>query len=392
MKKYLITILSIILICGCLVTTSYATDTNPEDTLIDDDTQSETDNTDETENQEPEQTEIEWTDVSNVTFEWDFTVSGNFQTPNIKLNNMTYKEDHGYYVYISNTKDTLDMENLDISNEGIKSISSEFPIISRVDSFYEVNKPIYVSLIESAYDETQTTRVYHMLIENQELARKPQASIGNRLQAYFFEDETSTFCYEPKSDEREESANINYKIGLVKDNDILRAIQNGESDCLERLMSYAKNDANGKTGTVKLGYDASILDKIDLIDDAYYYAYLELDDENGKYIPIEDVSLYQGSVVTTLSGKVDKGLFDYLSDDFVWNLSEEGGDITPDNNDNNNTPTPTPDDNQNEQDNTIAGGRLPQTGVTITLAFSIVILTIVGIIIYRKNKQMRDIK
>lgn len=45
---------------------------------------------------------------------------------------------------------------------------------------------------------------------------------------------------------------------------------------------------------------------------------MELENENGTYYPVEDVSLYQGIV-----GEKTKFLYNYLDSNFKWNVSEE---------------------------------------------------------------------
>ena len=89
-------------------------------------------------------------------------------------------------------------------------------------------------------------------------------------------------------------------------------------------------------------------------------------ENEGKYYPVEDVSLYQGVVGET----VGKNLFDYLSDEFKWNIGDD--------------PAPT----QKPYDTTM-DGKLPQTGQTIITAIIVVIVSAVGVIFYIKAKEYK---
>ena len=105
-----------------------------------------------------------------------------------------------------------------------------------------------------------------------------------------------------------------------------------------------------------------------LQDEAYYFLYVKADDENGKYIEQEAVTLAQADVFSDAWF-----LFFYGSDDFKW---ADFNDVNVDSGTN------------NIVDNTIAPGKIPQTGLHVILATSIVAFTGVGIfsyIQYRKN-------
>lgn len=360
MKKILVTIIALLMLFSItFYTKTYATD----DTTIQDD----------------------WTDVSNVTFSWD-NADNTYNNPSLVVNNLEYKEDGDYYIYLSNTNEQIDVTTYqsysDWTDNGWKNIRSDYSKVPNLAYVLEINKPIYVWIGERRFNEELSQTENKVLIEAKELERPRQFNIGSRLKAYFFNDYTSTFCFEPYTEDR--NMVINYKIGEVTDVQILKDIKNGESDCLDNLMEYAKSAANGKTGSIKLGEDKSITNDLNLVNEKYYYVYMEVEDEDGKYYPIEDVSLYQALVGET----VGNNLFDYLSDQFKWNIDESnvGGDIIiPDKNDDNNN-------NDSNKDNTIASGVLPQTGVGITIGIIIAIIIGFNVYLAHKNKKFRDIK
>ena len=292
---------------------------------------------------------IVWTDPSNI----KFTVTEDFY---LKVTGL--KEDGKYYGFISNGKiaptvpDTgwIENENLPVTNKPGFSISK----------YLEKSGDIYVWIYETQI--VNNVRQNKCIIEAQKIERPALKKIGTRMKCYFLNEETSTHLFEAYN--YENARKINVKIGKVTDKSILRAIKNGETDCLQKLLDYAKNADSIYTGTVPLGRSESITNKLDLVNDEYYYVYMVLDDENGKYFPVEDVSLYQ-ALTYEKDGKTSKNLFDYLNDNFKWNLGNDDTTI----------------------DNTTATGKLPQTGASIVIYVAITLVIVAGVIFAIKYKK-----
>lgn len=292
---------------------------------------------------------IVWTDPSNI----KFTVTEDFY---LKVTGL--KEDGKYYGFISNGKiaptvpDTgwIENENLPVTNKPGFSISK----------YLEKSGDIYVWIYETQI--VNNVRQNKCIIEAQKIERPALKKIGTRMKCYFLNEETSTHLFEAYN--YENARKINVKIGKVTDKSILRAIKNGETDCLQKLLDYAKNADSIYTGTVPLGRSESITNKLNLVNDEYYYVYMVLDDENGKYFPVEDVSLYQ-ALTYEKDGKTSKNLFDYLNDNFKWNLGNADTTI----------------------DNTTATGKLPQTGASIVIYVAITLVIVAGVIFAIKYKK-----
>ena len=292
---------------------------------------------------------IVWTDPSNI----KFTVTEDFY---LKVTGL--KEDGKYYGLISNGKiaptvpDTgwIENENLPVTNKPGFSISK----------YLEKSGDIYVWIYETQI--VNNVRQNKCIIEAQKIERPALKKIGTRMKCYFLNEETSTHLFEAYN--YENARKINVKIGKVTDKSILRAIKNGETDCLQKLLDYAKNADSIYTGTVPLGRSESITNKLNLVNDEYYYVYMVLDDENGKYFPVEDVSLYQ-ALTYEKDGKTSKNLFDYLNDNFKWNLGDDDTTI----------------------DNTTATGKLPQTGASIVIYVAITLVIVAGVIFAVKYKK-----
>ena len=292
---------------------------------------------------------IVWTDPSNI----KFTVTEDFY---LKVTGL--KEDGKYYGFISNGKiaptvpDTgwIENENLPVTNKPGFSISK----------YLEKSGDIYVWIYETQI--VNNVRQNKCIIEAQKIERPALKKIGTRMKCYFLNEETSTHLFEAYN--YENARKINVKIGKVTDKSILRAIKNGETDCLQKLLDYAKNADSIYTGAVPLGRSESITNKLNLVNDEYYYVYMVLDDENGKYFPVEDVSLYQ-ALTYEKDGKTSKNLFDYLNDNFKWNLGNDDTTI----------------------DNTTATGKLPQTGASIVIYVAITLVIVAGVIFAIKYKK-----
>ena len=188
---------------------------------------------------------------------------------------------------------------------------------------------------------------------------------------YFFEDKTSIYNNEYTKDGRD----IKVKIGVVNNNDILKAIKNGDSDCLSRLLEYSKNDSGLVNTSFK--YAGSITKYTSIKDlyknwtnGGYYYVYTEYDNENGKYTTIEDVSLYM--CINTSNVWL---LSDYLSSNFKWNLN---GDST--------------NSGSSIKTESIAPVKLPNAG-KITGIIGFISIVVVGGIVYNLKKiiEYRDV-
>ena len=255
------------------------------------------------------------------------------------------------------------------SNKSASLYDSNSEIGLRVaEKLYEqAGEKLYVWIREMQYDNAQAKYVYKYRVKAIEINRLPQRTLGTRITGDFINDKT-VFFLRDYYDTSSNNKTIKYKIGKVTDIEILRSIKNGESGCLNKLLEYAKNASNGYTGSAPLGQSNEITSKLNLEDKAYYYVYMELDTENGKYYPIEDISLYQAIHFTS---KNEWGLYDYLSDKFVWNIENNNG--------------------SQQEDNTTSKDNLPNTGATIAIIASSLIIVAFGIYGFIRTRNMKEI-
>jgi len=97
---------------------------------------------------------------------------------------------------------------------------------------------------------------------------------------------------------------------------------------------------------------------------------MQLDDENGKYYPVKDISLYQAHI----SESAEVTLADYLDSNFTWNIENGSGGAS-----------------NIKDDPTTSGIKYPNTG-KIALGTGIIVLIGATYILHRKNKKYQDIK
>ena len=172
------------------------------------------------------------------------------------------------------------------------------------------------------------------------------------------------------------------KIGKITDTDILQKIKNEDASGFADLLTYAKSEKAiydeivnvNKNDSSSIEYikdsttENEIIDLKNLEDSAYYFLYIQADDEDGKYITQEAVTLAQASV----NSKDSWGLFFYGSSDFEWADFE--------------TSAP-------GEDDTTAPGTIPQTGAQVII-WSIIAVALIGggtfaYIKYRKNNYLK---
>lgn len=211
------------------------------------------------------------------------------------------------------------------------------------------------------------------------------------------------------------------RIGEITDNSILSAIKdNDTTNGLDKLLDYSKNSSTIYEGIIegKPSFVANLHDDLKgkVKSDTYYYIYINFDDENGKYYPVEGVTIGLG-IATQQSCQIAF----YGNSKFVWNEksdtqiptnpNEDNKDDEEKNNDNNNSENKNDEEKNNENNNNINNNNeeknndinkekdtttakvsLPQTGKEKIIVGFIIILSISSITLYFLNKKYNVIK
>ena len=227
---------------------------------------------------------MKWTDTSNTTME----VSVEDTQYYLNISNMPKLVEHSYYIFFTNNDEEPEVT---VDENGIIN-NSEVTFYEKIyfESQLELNGDIYAWIYEEQKNYA-TGEYENKLIIGEKVERPAQKALGQRMKIYFLSSRTSSFLMEPCEDI--ENRKINIKIGKVENRGILNSIKNNEPGALGKLLEYAKNANSIYTATVPLGEAECLTSKMNLVDEEYYYVYLELEDENGKYYPVEDIDLAQ---------------------------------------------------------------------------------------------------
>lgn len=273
------------------------------------------------------------------------------------------------YVYVTNGNTEPNVWNSTSNqfNDGYLATwkKNDEKFTTNCEKYIELSGDIYVWLYQSQKDYG-TGKIEYKLVKSSKVERPDQNSLNKRISGYFSNDSTSIFILEFLSSA--EKRNVKIKIGKVTDISILKSIKNGEAGCLSKLLTYSKNANSTYTGTIKVEQQgASILSNVNLLNHEYYYVYMVLDDENGKYYPVEDVSLYQAFV-----GQSGKYLKNYLDKEFTWDAMDE---------------TETPSTNEPTDSTITPDNKLPQTGATVTIIAIIGITAVIAVVAGIKLKK-----
>lgn len=197
-----------------------------------------------------------------------------------------------------------------------------------------------------------------------------------------------------------------FRIGEITDNSILSAIKNKDTaNGFDKLLNYSKKSSaiydgelRGKPSFVA-GLHEDLLGKVK--QNSYYFIYVKFDDENGKYYPVEGVTVGKGLAPTAQSCEIAF----YGNSKFDWNnfteikpspspTPTEGTDKKEDNKNDSKKPTNNETQNKTEnkgKDTTAAKGELPYTGKQNIILGFIIILSISSVMLYFLNRKYKFI-
>ena len=334
-----------------------------------------------------EESQLEWTDFSNAEFSLEREGT---RGATLKISNVKENPDSEYYVMISENKPVFDPEDPDTNfrylaiydNKGEEYVADEV----------QLNQKLNLWIVEMQYNQGNYS--YKYVVDGKELTRPEYPKYANVFFATFFADDGTQLKFNvPWGDN---TRKINLRIGKITDNSILNKIKNNDITGFEELLEYGKTQTaiydnqltstKYENGSCDNGYDSSDLESIPIIDlklenEAYYYVYAELDDENGKYYPVEGVTLGQAKVGD------DYWSLSVLGDeDFTWSEFGEGNGQT------NNVNTPIANNITNANNTNKLPSRLPKAGITVTVFAVIIGIAIVSVVSYKKYNYYKGIK
>ncbi len=303
-------------------------------------------------------------DFSNAKFNYK---SKNLANLEITISDYKIDETKGYYAYISKnknedkevTKYRLDFAIVDKNKDGTLRIGVSSSMARKALETIGTN---YIHIIENHNEE-------YNIIATKEIPSMPLPDLGLRLDIYLYDPKETLVI---NSVQMSEDRKIEYRIGKVTSNDILKSLKKDSSSvAFNNLLKYAKSADYIATGTVTTeGLNYSIINKLNIEKGAYYFVYMVVENENGQYIDIEDVAIY-----TECNTKEGNALIHFDFADIKIDESTNNGKNDP-KDDGKDDPTVAPDN------------KLPQTGISYIIIIPIVVVTASGVIYYIKYKKI----
>lgn len=319
--------------------------------------QTQTTQTTETEKKDDKSTS--WPDFSKAKIEFN---GSTYATITLQISNIEglQKDGYNYYYAISNSATELSAENIKKGayiDSGIIKITN-----NDLKDYYPLSGDIYISLRA----HNISTNEDKILINAKKVEKLPLNSLGNRIKATITSNHISITVNEFIGNNRK----VKTKIGKVTDEALLKSIKNNESGWRQKLLDYAKKSTSINEQTLQMTNNiggGSIPTNLNLVDGAYYFLYLVVDDENEKYYTVEDVYFTQG-YNNAKTGS-------WLTTDYKF---ENGGEEE--------KTTETVKTNI-QNDPTVANTILPKTGEGIAIIVAIV--AIIGVAIFARSKYIK---
>ena len=310
----------------------------------------------------------DWTDFSKTKLELERT---DLAGANLKISDVTIKEGSHYYLFITSNSNKPNVTSDDTTKIYL-SYNKDSKKFNAVDlsKYVELNQELYATILEVKSDNSEK-----IVLSGKKLERYAEPKYSDAFFATFMTNERDQILTSfTHSDEN--NRNIQIKIGKITDLSILSKIKNQDASGFASLLTFAKSNDGMYNKTIaarknyyRIGYEAgegyegdNTVNGLDgLKDGEYYFLYIKPDDENGKYITQEAVTLAQASVYED----GDWYLLFYGNEDFEW---VDFGDV--------------------EEDDTKAPVKLPDTGI----GKYIVIVSILAIVVIASYIQVRKLK
>ena len=313
--------------------------------------------------------EGEWTDFSNAKFELkkDGTAGAIMEISGVEP-----KEGSDYYLLITSNGNEPTADDFESEYFLTYDEEKQIFIVRDMAKYIELNQDLYASILEVQSYDSENVVVY-----GKQLERYAEPKYSYAFFATFMTADTTQLITTFTHDEGN-NRNIQIKVGKITDISILQKIKNQDSTGFANLLAFAKsNDGiyNEEFAADKdyytIAYNAgeleetgnSVISLNGLQDGEYYFLYIEVYDDDGKYIGQEAVTLAQASV----HEDGEWYLFFYGDEDFEW---ADFGDV---------------------EDDTKAPVVLPDTGIGKYIII-ITVLAAVVIVSYIQVKKLKEIK
>lgn len=312
-----------------------------------------------------EEVDGKWTDFSKAKFELkkDGTAGAILEISNVKP-----KEGSDYYLLITSNGNKPTSDDFDSAHSLTYYEEKQVFILRGMAKYIELNQDLYISILEVQSYDSENVVVYGKQLERYAEPKYSDAFFATMM-VYDCTQIITTFTHHEANDR-----NIQIKVGKITDTAILQKIKNQDKSGFADLLTFAKSNngiynqkhaANKEHYAIAYDTDENFIDLEGLQDEEYYFLYIEVYDDDGKYVGQEAVTLAQASV----HEDGEWWLFFYGDEDFEW---ADFGEVEP-------------------EDDTKAPVTLPNTGIGKYIAI-ISVLAIVVIASYIQVKKLREIR
>lgn len=314
----------------------------------------------------------DWTDFSKAKFELK---KDGVSNAILEISNVTPKDEGSYYLFITANDSKPNVTSKDENRIYIRyNKDSKKLYVTEIEKYVELNQDLYVTILEQKDYKTEKVVLYGEKLERYAEPKYSDAFFATHM-TY-----DSTQLITRFTHDIENNRNIQVKVGKITDVSILKKIKNKDSSGFADLLSFAKSNNgiyNEKHEADKYHNIAYISDNSEetgnnvaidlkgLQDEEYYFLYIKVYDDDGKYFGQEAVTLAQASTYNTGSWY----LFFYGNEDFKW---ADFGETEP-------------------NDDTKAPVTLPDTGIGKYVAI-ISVLAVVVAVSYIQVKKMKEIR
>lgn len=342
--------------------------------------------------------EIERADFSNASFNVIYTNnSSNFYS--LEVSNITLPTKSNGQPVKMNVRYTIGNTQPEFSSTYGESYTGTYDentkklVFPRLETALQLNGDVYFWIFQ--LDDTPIYNETGSLVYSAKLERPSDKKYSELFDTPLI-GSTLTFISIDTPMENFLTRKAQFRIGEITDKSILSAIKNNDkTNGFDKLLTYGKNSSAIYDGVLQgnPNFVASLHDELlgNVKSNAYYFIYVKYDDENGKYHPVEGVTVGLGLAPTTQSCEIvfyDNSKFNWDNFDDTEIPSNPTDENEQDDKNKNDTVQPS----NNEKDTTIAKGILPQTGIGNIIIVTVIILIILSIVLYCLNKKYNFIK
>lgn len=326
---------------------------------------------------EPEITD-DFSKLSNVEFkiEYDGTTGRQYSSQKMTISNLSLKDsEHRTYYWAITTTPTEPNES-ELTMRIPRDNSLYF---NNMEQYTELNSDLYFWLLEE-YEDSNSIKHKAFIIKGEKLVKPEPPKYASCFFATFMTyDNTQLVFNLPLMNANK----VDIKIGKIDNINILKKLKANSSDSFAELNKYVKTASsiysNKLTLDSFLGYEADaesnnpIINLQNIQDGEYYYLYTKVDDDDGKYVSYEGLTIAQASIPSN-----NNWYLFFLGDkDFKWKDFDESTDGTP----------------IDKKDDTLAPDKeMPKTGENALIITTIALFTLISVVSINRFKKYRDAK